>query len=134
MFKPASRHMSTRRVASGTSLFPHAAKSSPLPPNVPVPSVNTGTFNPEPPSCLYSILFELLVSKTDSLQCHTTESRLGFGLFFTDYFDLIRRLQDNFRLVVILGDGSTDLHALVLEAFQIPEFTEVVWKNNRDQR
>src|SRR5690349_22124949 len=55
MLRPASRQMSTRRVASGTPVLPQAEKSSPLPPKVPVPRVRTGTINPEPPSCLYSI-------------------------------------------------------------------------------
>ena len=52
---PASRQMSTRREASATSLAPQALKNSPFPPKVPVPKVSAGTFNPEPPSFLYSI-------------------------------------------------------------------------------
>jgi hypothetical protein len=32
-------------------------KKSPTPPNVAVPKLSTGTFNPEPPSCLYSTHF-----------------------------------------------------------------------------
>src|SRR4051812_20301263 len=43
------------RVASLTPVAPQVLKNSPLPPNVPVPNVNTGTFNPEPPSCLNSM-------------------------------------------------------------------------------
>src|SRR3954468_20131339 len=52
---PPSRHTSTRRVASATSLAPQALKNSLPPPKVPVPRLSTGTLNPEPPSCLYSI-------------------------------------------------------------------------------
>src|SRR5258708_39089024 len=52
---PASRQMSTSRVASATSLAPQDVKNSLPPPNVPVPRLNAGTLNPEPPSCLYSI-------------------------------------------------------------------------------
>src|SRR5258708_377028 len=52
---PASRQMSTSRVASATSLAPQDLKNSLPPPNVPVPRLNAGTLNPEPPSCLYSI-------------------------------------------------------------------------------
>src|SRR5580700_5735159 len=62
MFSPASRQISTSRVASATSLAPQALKNSSPPPNVPVPKLNTGTFSPDPPNCLYSIFipeFEL---------------------------------------------------------------------------
>src|SRR5579864_1931757 len=62
MFSPASRQISTSRVASATSLDPQALKNSFPPPNVPVPKLRTGTFNPEPPNCRYSIFipeFEL---------------------------------------------------------------------------
>src|SRR5215475_15335222 len=52
---PASRQMSMRRVASATSLDPHALKKSVPPPNVPVPKLKTGTFNPDLPSCRYSM-------------------------------------------------------------------------------
>src|SRR5882672_3207070 len=52
---PASRQMSTSRVASATSLAPQDLKNSLPPPKVPVPRLNAGTLNPEPPSCLYSI-------------------------------------------------------------------------------
>src|ERR1700749_4394275 len=55
MLSPASRQISTSRVASATSLAPQALKNSFPPPNVPVPKLSTGTFNPDPPSCLYSI-------------------------------------------------------------------------------
>src|SRR4029077_7536387 len=53
--RPASRHTSTRRVASLTSLAPQGLKKSVWPPNVPVPNVRIGTFSPELPSCRYSI-------------------------------------------------------------------------------
>src|ERR1700682_807562 len=43
------------RVASATSVVPHADKR-PFPPNVPVPSVRTGTLNPERPNCRYSMI------------------------------------------------------------------------------
>src|ERR1700722_415998 len=52
---PCSRQRSTSRVASATSVAPHAA-SPPLPPNVPVPKVSAGTLNPERPNCRYSIV------------------------------------------------------------------------------
>src|SRR3954471_21072371 len=55
MVRPASRQMSTSRVASATSLAPQALKNSSPPPKVPVPRLSAGTLNPEPPSCLYSI-------------------------------------------------------------------------------
>src|SRR5579871_2235995 len=47
--------MSTRRVASATSVAPQARKKSPPPPNVPVPKLRTGTFSPDLPSCRNSI-------------------------------------------------------------------------------
>src|SRR4051794_25732659 len=47
--------MSTSRVASATSLAPHALKNSLPPPKVPVPKLSTGTLNPDPPSCRYSM-------------------------------------------------------------------------------
>src|SRR5438270_13764700 len=56
MFNPASRQMSTSRLASFTSVAPHALNSAPAPPNVPVPKLSAGTFNPELPSCRYSII------------------------------------------------------------------------------
>lgn len=52
---PASRQMSTRRVASPTSLAPQALKNSLPPPNVPAPKLSTGTCWPERPSCLNSM-------------------------------------------------------------------------------
>src|SRR6476660_5694128 len=52
---PASKQMSTSRVASATSLAPQALKNSVPPPNVPVPKLRTGTFNPDLPSCRNSI-------------------------------------------------------------------------------
>src|SRR6185295_6229465 len=55
MLRPASRQISTRRVAPLTSVSPHALKKSLLPPNVPVPRLNAGTLNPDPPSSLNSI-------------------------------------------------------------------------------
>src|SRR5436190_9688222 len=54
MLAPASRHTSTRRFASATSLAPQALKNSLPPPNVPVPNVSAGTMSPDAPSCLYS--------------------------------------------------------------------------------
>src|SRR5271168_4374601 len=53
---PASRQISTSRVASATSLAPHALKNSLPPPKVPVPKLNTGTLRPEPPRIRYSII------------------------------------------------------------------------------
>src|SRR5579862_5997370 len=53
---PASRQMSTRRVASATSLAPQALKNSLPPPNVPAPKLRTGTCRPERPSCLNSMV------------------------------------------------------------------------------
>src|SRR5277367_2976985 len=60
MLTPASRQMSTRRVASSTPEFPHARKNSLAPPNVPVPRLRTGTFRPERPRILNSMMCELL--------------------------------------------------------------------------
>ena len=57
---PASRHTSTRRVASLTSLAPQGLKKSVRPPNVPVPKVRIGTFSPELPSCRYSICVSVI--------------------------------------------------------------------------
>src|SRR5215468_8959639 len=56
MLRPASRQMSMRRVAPWASVSPQARKKSLPPPNVPVPRLNTGTLNPDPPSCLNSIV------------------------------------------------------------------------------
>src|ERR1700677_4438015 len=56
MFRPASKAMSTSLVASLTSVTPKARISSFLAPNVPVPRQRAGTFNPEPPSCLNSMI------------------------------------------------------------------------------
>src|SRR5262245_52881330 len=74
MVRPASRQMSTSRVTSATSLEPHALKKSLPPPKVPVPKLRTGTLNPEPPSCLYSIFtpprMHLLAFREDFLQRH----------------------------------------------------------------
>src|SRR5437764_5500607 len=53
--RPASRQTSTRRVASAAPTVPQCLKNSLPPPNVPVPSVRTGTAKPDPPSCLYSM-------------------------------------------------------------------------------
>src|SRR5580765_703528 len=55
MLTPASRQMSTRRVASLTSVAPHALKNSLPPPKVPVPKLRTGTLKPESPSRRNSI-------------------------------------------------------------------------------
>ncbi len=55
MVRPASRQMSTSRVASATSLAPQALKNSLAPPNVPVPRLSTGTIRPERPSRLKSM-------------------------------------------------------------------------------
>src|SRR5580698_8565348 len=52
---PASMQMSTRRVASATSVAPQALKNSFPPPNVPVPKLSTGTFKPDRPSVRNSI-------------------------------------------------------------------------------
>src|SRR5437879_13740777 len=52
---PASKQMSTIRVASATSLAPHALKNSVPPPNVPVPKLRNGTFKPDVPSWRNSI-------------------------------------------------------------------------------
>src|ERR1039458_1362890 len=54
--RPASRQMSTRRVASATSVVPQALKNSSPPPKVPVPRLSTGTLNPEPPNCRNSMV------------------------------------------------------------------------------
>src|ERR1700761_698920 len=51
---PASRHMSTCRRASSTSVLPTLAKL-PRPPNVMVPIVSTETRRPDLPSLRYSM-------------------------------------------------------------------------------
>src|SRR5580693_3818295 len=51
---PASRHMSTWRSASSTSVEPTSA-NSPVPPNVIVPMVSTDTRRPDRPSARYSM-------------------------------------------------------------------------------
>src|SRR3954464_7638230 len=48
--------MSTRRVASATSVSPQDLKKSPPPPNVAAPKLSTGTLNPEAPIFRYSIV------------------------------------------------------------------------------
>src|SRR5258706_15324997 len=54
---PASKQISTRRLASATSVVPQARQNSLPPPKVPVPKLRIGTLSPEPPSCLCSMLF-----------------------------------------------------------------------------
>src|SRR5436190_14036574 len=65
--RPASRQTSTRRVASATSVAPQALKNSLPPPKVPVPRLKTGTLNPEPPSCRYSMVFVPVLDATISV-------------------------------------------------------------------
>src|SRR5208283_1364400 len=55
-FTPASRQISTSRVASATSLAPQARKNSLPPPKVPVPKLSTGTLNPDRPRSRYSMI------------------------------------------------------------------------------
>ena len=71
MFRPASRQISTSRVASATSLDPQALKNSLPPPNVPVPKLKTGTLKPEFPSCRYSIAICLLFCEGHSFASFT---------------------------------------------------------------
>jgi len=52
---PASRHTSIRRVASSTSVSPHARKNSFPPSNVPVPRQRAGTVSPLFPDGLNSM-------------------------------------------------------------------------------
>lgn len=59
MFSPASRQTSTSRVASATSVSPHASNSSVVPPKVPLPKLRAGTIRPERPSWRYSMVFTL---------------------------------------------------------------------------
>jgi hypothetical protein len=55
--RPASMQVSTILRASATSpVAPYASKNSFLPPNVPQPKQSSGTFIPDLPSCLYSIV------------------------------------------------------------------------------
>src|SRR5262245_26384644 len=61
---PASRQMSINRFASATSVLPQARKNSFPPPKVATPKLRTGTFNPEPPSCLYSIYINPYVDRS----------------------------------------------------------------------
>src|SRR4051812_38131545 len=62
--------MSTRRVAPSTPTAPQGLKKSVVPANVPVPSVRTGTNNPEPPSRRYSMLLRYPTSR-DRLRAST---------------------------------------------------------------
>src|SRR6201996_5561066 len=77
MVTPASKQMSSRRRASATSVAPHAWKNSPLPPNVPVPKLNTGTLKPEAPRkrCSISHLFErrFIAERTRMTIRHVTD-------------------------------------------------------------
>src|ERR1035437_8045052 len=52
---PASKQMSIRRVASATSVLPHALKNSLPPAKVATPKLRAGTLRPEPPSKRYSM-------------------------------------------------------------------------------
>jgi len=45
MFRPKSRHISTRRVACSAWVSPQAAKKAPLPPKVAVPRLSAGSRN-----------------------------------------------------------------------------------------
>src|ERR1700722_20181488 len=74
MVRPASRQISTRRVASLTSISPQALKNSFFPPNVPVPNVRTGTLNPDLPSNRYSIIDRLC---SIVFEPHTQNNRTG---------------------------------------------------------
>src|SRR6185295_1413182 len=75
MVSPASRQISTSRVASATSVAPHALKNSLPPPKVPVPRVSAGTMNPEPPSRLYSIRISSLLLSRQSRRPHAAAHR-----------------------------------------------------------
>src|SRR5260370_37827255 len=48
--------MSINRRASIASVLPQALNNGPLPPKVPAPRLRTGTFNPDAPKFLYSML------------------------------------------------------------------------------
>jgi hypothetical protein len=48
--------MSINRRASLASVLPQALNNGPLPPKVPAPKLRTGTFNPDAPKFLYSML------------------------------------------------------------------------------
>src|SRR4051794_7482399 len=74
--RPASRQTSTRRVASATSLAPHALKNLVPPPKVPVPKLRAGTFSPEPPSCRYSIAALLMSLLVHTPRCSVRSHRL----------------------------------------------------------
>lgn len=76
---PASRQMSTSRVASLTSLAPQAPKNSPLPPNVPVPNVSAGTLKPELPSLRYSMV------KKDEGRSQDTNRRIANAIPFKPF-------------------------------------------------
>lgn len=47
---------------------------------------------------------------------------------------LVRGFEDNFRFVVIFGDGAADFDILIFEPLQIPELAGVVGKNNHRYR
>ena len=52
--------MSIIRRASSCDALPHASKNSPFVPSVPAPKQSSGTFNPDRPNNLYSIIPPIL--------------------------------------------------------------------------
>jgi hypothetical protein len=64
--------MSIKRLAPSASVVPHALKKSLPPPKVPVPKLSTGTLNPDPPNCRYSIV-NPLTSRRSEIPARTHE-------------------------------------------------------------
>src|ERR1700730_6759935 len=79
MLSPASRQMSTSRVASATPESPHALKNSFDPPNVPVPRLRTGTVNPDAPNNRYSMDVSRLIHHNGH-NGHERAKPVGLGL------------------------------------------------------
>src|SRR5580700_6359460 len=59
--------MSSSRVASATSLAPQARKNSVDPPNVPVPKLKAGTFNPDRPNVRNSMRSRCVGNPNDAV-------------------------------------------------------------------
>src|ERR1700722_17444364 len=74
---PASRQISTSRVASATFEEPQALKNWPSPPKVPAPKLRIGTLRPDPPSCLNSTSFILQLGQGAETETDNCCARLG---------------------------------------------------------
>src|SRR5665213_1659008 len=95
---PCSRQISTSRVASAASLEPQPARP-PLPPNVPVPKLSTGTLRPERPNWRYSMcVFPRLLSRKDRSLGATFQPRLRRGYCSDFRYRLFQPPADTHRI------------------------------------